>query len=97
MTFECGYPLPFSLYDFDCVDPLLVCTQRVSMFDDLFLFLVLQPKTVLGINRVDYMLDYREVTEGEGMASLGIKQVEVNTIAAGLCGLTQGRVQDFHR
>lgn len=53
-----------------------------------------QPKTVLGIHRSDYLLDYKK--NGSDKSCLGIKQVEINTIGASLGGLNQGAIQNFH-
>ncbi len=55
-----------------------------------------QPKTVLGIHRADYLLDYRKGTS-QMDCQLGIKQVEVNTVSASFGGVSQGQIQNFHQ
>ena len=49
----------------------------------------------LGLIRSDYMVDYvpSEMTDGQ----LRLRQIEINTIASGLFGLSQNRIQQFHQ
>jgi hypothetical protein len=58
-------------------------------------------QTVLGIHRVDYMMNYREGVSSEGVSSesslLTVKQTEVNTTAASVAMMTLGRMQDYHQ
>ena len=61
----------------------------------IFLFSV-QPKTALGLHRIDYLLDYNKGACQDG-EPLGIKQVEINTIACSLGGMVKGPIQDFHQ
>ena len=55
-----------------------------------------QSKTVLGIYRSDYLLDYRRGACPED-ATLSIKQVEMNTISTASVGLSQEKIQNFHK
>ena len=49
----------------------------------------------LGLTRSDYMIDYS--SSGAPGGELRLRQIEINTIASGMCGLGQDRVRNLHQ
>ena len=47
---------------------------------------------VLGLTRSDYMVDYASSDR-----ELRLRQIEINTIASGMCGLGQDRIRNLHQ
>lgn len=57
--------------------------------------LLLSKATVFGKNRCDYLINWQQGDGGDG-ATMAMKQVEINTIAASYGGLSP-RMVEFHK
>ena len=51
----------------------------------------------LGLTRSDYMVDCTCAYTGEPDGELRLRQIEINTIASGMCGLGQDKVRNLHQ
>ena len=60
-------------------------------------FFVTFQTCALGLTRSDYMVDYASSSGGTPDGELRLRQIEINTIASGMCGLGQDKVQSLHQ
>ena len=77
-----------------CVHSFIIA-DKISIFYvfvKLNHFFITFQTCVLGLTRSDYMVDYASSDR-----ELRLRQIEINTIASGMCGLGQDRIRNLHQ